>query len=88
MAKVYAPNQQYSGLSAGVMFVNGVGETDNPHLLEWFESKGYEVEKDPDTKLGQPTDSPDPESKKDPNDGDKAEGKAAEKPSKGTKSGK
>lgn len=44
MAKVKAPNQQYSGLSAGIMFVNGVGETDNPHLLTWFEEKGYDVE--------------------------------------------
>lgn len=44
MAKVIAPNNQYSGLSAGVAFVNGVGETDNAHLLEWFEEKGYTVE--------------------------------------------
>lgn len=44
MAKVIAPNDQYTGLSASVMFVNGVGETDDPHLLEWFESKGYMVE--------------------------------------------
>ncbi|EPY06634.1 hypothetical protein PAALTS15_13557 [Paenibacillus alvei TS-15] len=44
MAKVIAPNQQYNGLSATIMFVNGVGETDDPHLLEWFSSKGYQVE--------------------------------------------
>lgn len=44
MAKIYAPNRQYNGLSATIMFVNGVGETDNPQLLEWFESKGYTVE--------------------------------------------
>lgn len=44
MAKVIAPNNQYTGLSASVMFVNGVGETDDPHLLKWFESKGYKVE--------------------------------------------
>ncbi|MEK4512865.1 hypothetical protein [Paenibacillus sp. FSL K6-2524] len=44
MAKVIAPNKEYTGLSAGVAFANGVGETDNTHLLEWFESKGYEVE--------------------------------------------
>lgn len=43
MAKVTAPNQQYNGLSATVMFVNGVGETDNQHLLDWFESRGYTV---------------------------------------------
>lgn len=45
MAKVIAPNRQYTGLSAGVMFVHGVGETDIEHLLEWFEEKGYTVER-------------------------------------------
>lgn len=45
MAKVLAPNKQYNGLSATVMFVNGAGETDNPNLLAWFESKGYEVQR-------------------------------------------
>lgn len=45
MAKVKAPNKQYTGLSATVMFVNGVGETDNEQLLQWFESKGYTVER-------------------------------------------
>lgn len=44
MATVYAPNKQYSGLSAGVMFVNGVGETDNASLIEWFIRKGYAVD--------------------------------------------
>lgn len=51
MAKVIAPNEQYSGLSASVMFINGIGETDNEHLLQWFEGKGYTVdqsEPDPD----------------------------------------
>ncbi|MDF2513730.1 MAG: Uncharacterized protein K0S04_3596 [Herbinix sp.] len=35
MAKIYAPNKQYSGISASVVFVNGVG---------WFKDHGYEVE--------------------------------------------
>ncbi|OPG94101.1 hypothetical protein B2I21_33050 [Chryseobacterium mucoviscidosis] len=55
MAKVFAPNKEYTGLSAGVAFANGVGETDTPHLLSWFKSKGYEVEKDP---VDQPDDVP------------------------------
>lgn len=46
--KVYAPNKQYTGTSASVPFCNGVGETDNPHLLEWFRSHGYEVENLPE----------------------------------------
>ena len=46
MAKVYAPLQGYNGISASVTFVNGVGETDNENLLEWFEEKGYTVERE------------------------------------------
>lgn len=44
MAKIYAPNPRYSGISASVKFVNGVGETDDPRLIKWFKSKGYKVE--------------------------------------------
>lgn len=44
MAKIYAPNKQYVGVSAGVPFINGVGECTNPYLLDWFKSKGYEIE--------------------------------------------
>ncbi len=46
MAKIYAPNKEYTGISAGVPFVNGVGETEKPHLVEWFKVHGYEVEDD------------------------------------------
>lgn len=42
--KIYAPNEDYSGSSAGVTFVNGVGETDNPDLIEWFKDHGYKVD--------------------------------------------
>lgn len=55
MAKVYAPNKQYTGLSASVMFVNGVGETADPHLIAWFESKGYRVQKDEMPTSAEPT---------------------------------
>lgn len=46
MAKVYTPLEGYNGISASVEFVNGVGETDNENLLEWFEEKGYTVERE------------------------------------------
>ena len=55
MAKVYAPLQDYNGISASVTFVNGVGETDNENLLEWFEEKGYTVERDEKPKRGKKT---------------------------------
>ncbi len=45
MAKIYAPNKQYTGISASVAFANGRGETDNPELIKWFERSGYTVEK-------------------------------------------
>lgn len=46
MAKVYAPNRGYTGISAGVSFFNGIGETGDPWLIEWFKRKGYNVEKE------------------------------------------
>lgn len=50
MAKIYAPNPRYSGVSASVKFVNGVGETNDPRLIKWFKSKGYRVEEKKDVK--------------------------------------
>ena len=46
MAKIYAPNKQYTGVSASVTFVNGVGETSDPHLIQWFREHGYTVEEE------------------------------------------
>lgn len=42
--KIYAPVKDTNGVYASVRFVNGVGETDNPHLIEWFKNHGYSVE--------------------------------------------
>ena len=41
--KIYAPVKDANGVYASVRFVNGVGETNNPHLIEWFKSHGYKV---------------------------------------------
>lgn len=41
--KIYAPVKNANGIYASVKFVNGVGETDNPRLIEWFKSHGYKV---------------------------------------------
>ncbi len=46
MAKIIAPNKSYTGVSASVAFANGKGETDDKHLIKWFEDHGYEVIKD------------------------------------------
>lgn len=43
--KIYAPVKDFNGVRNSVRFVNGVGETDNPSVIGWFESNGYKVEK-------------------------------------------
>lgn len=44
MSKIFAPNKQFSGLRAGIAFVNGVSETENEYLKSWFRENGYQVE--------------------------------------------
>jgi hypothetical protein len=44
MAKIICPNKQYSGVSASVSFLNGVGETADERLISWFRAHGYDVE--------------------------------------------
>lgn len=41
MARIYAKNKKYNGISAGINFVNGVGVSTDSHLLFWFEENGY-----------------------------------------------
>ncbi len=43
--KIYAPVKDANGIYASVRFVNGVGETDNPKLINWFLNHGYKGEK-------------------------------------------
>lgn len=43
MARIYSNNKKYNGISAGISFVNGVGETDVSHLISWFNENGYTV---------------------------------------------
>lgn len=54
MAVIKSPNQEYTGTSAGVTFVNGVGNTDNENLIKWFRDRGYEVEEDSEEKAKKP----------------------------------
>lgn len=46
--KIKSPNKDYTGVSASVPFCNGVGETEDPYLIQWFKDHGYEVEKTPE----------------------------------------
>ena len=43
--KIYAPVKDANGTWASVRFVNGVGETNDPDLIEWFKNHGYRTEK-------------------------------------------
>ena len=41
--KIYAPVNDFNGWRNNVRFVNGVGETDDPRVIEWFRKHGYKV---------------------------------------------
>ncbi len=43
MAQIIAPNKDYNGESASVIFIKGVGETSDAYLIEWFKEHGYTV---------------------------------------------
>lgn len=43
MTKVYAPNREYKGISAGVQFKAGVGATDDAAALAYFANAGYGI---------------------------------------------
>jgi hypothetical protein len=60
VAIIKSPNEQYTGVSAGVSFVNGVGECNEPERLKWFERSGYIVEEVyvPDPGAGAPSTPP------------------------------
>ncbi len=60
MAKIIAPTKGYKGTSASVTFKDGVGYTDNPHLIDWFKGKGYGVELDA-SELALPVPEPEPD---------------------------
>ena len=53
--KIYSPVKDYTGVSASVPFCNGVGETDDPHLLEWFKDHGYQVEEQTEEQVEEKT---------------------------------
>lgn len=44
MAKIECPNKAYSGISAGIKFVDGAAETDDKNAVSWFKKHGYIVD--------------------------------------------
>lgn len=51
---IKAPNEKFSGLVAGVHFVDGVGKTDDKVAIAYFERQGYGVGDEPSEKPGDP----------------------------------
>lgn len=39
----------FTGIRAGVMFMQGTAETDNQYLIDWFNEHGYIVEEPVET---------------------------------------
>lgn len=75
MAKILAPNKKYYGVSASVLFVDGVGYTEDEDLIKWFDEHGYEVEKiEEDNKDEKPKGRPRKSKPKPDESGDKTEG--------------
>lgn len=44
MADIVSQNAQYDGVTIGVQFTNGRGQTDDAKKIEWFQEHGYTVE--------------------------------------------
>ena len=42
--KITAPNKDYSGMIAGVQFINGEADTENVRLIQWARENGFTVE--------------------------------------------
>lgn len=60
MAQIIAPNKDYTGESASVTFIKGVGETSDAYLIEWFRTHGYTVTEDEATEVQPVTPEEDP----------------------------
>lgn len=43
--KIYTPVKDFNGFRNNVRFINGVGETDDKWLIQWFVNHGYIIEK-------------------------------------------
>lgn len=41
--KIFTKVPDFTGIRASVMFVNSQGDTDDPHLINWFKQNGYVV---------------------------------------------
>ncbi len=56
--KIYSREKDYTGVSASVPFCNGCGETDDPHLIDWFRTHGYTVNEPAEVLVEKPAEEP------------------------------
>jgi len=42
--KIYAPVKDFNGWRNNVRFINGVGETEELTVMDWFKTHGYKIE--------------------------------------------
>lgn len=54
--KILAPNRAYSGVTAGLTFVDGVAVADElpEHIVDWLRRNGYEVLEDEPNEPNEP----------------------------------
>ena len=50
--KIFAVNNEYNGITAGIKFDKGVAFCDDDNLVSWFINAGYRVEEDVKTEDG------------------------------------
>ena len=55
MAIIKTAIPHFTGYRASLYFNNGVAETNDSHLIEWFQSHGYIVETEKSVQAGEPT---------------------------------
>lgn len=57
--KILAPNRAYSGVTAGLTFVDGVAVADElpEHIVDWLRRNGYEVLGDEPKEANEPNES-------------------------------
>lgn len=51
--KITTPSKGYTGIIAGIPFINGEAETEDRWLISWFTEKGYTVEETKEEDLNQ-----------------------------------
>ena len=63
---IKSPVKGYSGITAGVAFLDGVGQTTNAYLIRWFKEHGYTVERSAGSQADKPDEQQEVETEAEP----------------------